>query len=342
MGYLRLYDYTTGNIQGVILTQLLQGNDTQRVIKEAASQAQIISYLTQKFDCIIEFQNTTIFSPTATYQANALTELNYPAWVITVASYPVNTMVSYTDGNAYICIQATTTAHEVPTNTAYWQLLGKQNDLNYIPYPYPMFQNNTYYNVGDNVFWKGKVYQCQIATPLPNHISELNDLTYANVTLLNTFPDNGLNGKTYWGNGVPYFVTGLIPNAPLPSAYNPATAYNIGQIVLVGGVIWQALTNNTGKTPGADITNWQSIAWTNGDNRNAQIVECMVWITIDKLAPLISPRNIPVYWQTKYNEFLHWLQMCAEGNVTLDFPVKQPAQGARIRFGGTIKQINGY
>lgn len=342
MGYLRLYDYTTGNIQGVILTQLLQGNDTQRVIKEAASQAQIISYLVQKFDTDAEFKDTTIFSPTATYQANALTELNYAAWVGTVATYPVNSMVSYTDGNCYICIQDTTVAHEVPTNTSYWRLIGKQNDLNYIPYPYPLFENTTYYNVGDKVFWKGKVYECQIATPYPNHVSQLNDITYQNIPLQNVFPDNGMNGKTYWGTGVSYSVTGLIPNGVLPSAYNPSTSYTAGQTTLDGGVIWQALTNNTGKVPGDDIINWQPISWVNGDNRNAQIVECMVWITIDKLAPLISPRNIPVFWQKKYDEYLAWLQMCAQGDVTLGVSEKQPSQGARIRFGGLVKQQNGY
>ncbi len=340
MSYLRLYDYTAGNIQGVTLTQLLQGVDSQRVVKEAASQAQIISYLVQKYDTDSEFQNTTIFNTTKAYQGNALIELNYTAWLNTVAAYSVNTLVSYTDGNVYICILQTTVAHEVPTNATYWRLVGVQNDLYYITLPYDLFQMNNFYSVGDKVFWKGKVYQCLIPTPPPNHIAEINDFTYAQIPLQNILPDNVKVGKQYWGNGVPYSVTNLVPNAPAPSQWIAGT-YAQGDRVLYAGIIWQALRNNSIE-PSKDILNWNPTNWTFGDNRNAQIVECMVWITIYKLSPLISPRNVPVFWQNKYNECLTWLQMCAQGDVTLNAPEIQPAQGARIRFGGTVKQQNGY
>jgi hypothetical protein len=338
MGYLRLYDYIS-NIQTPTLTQLLQGVDEKRILKESTSQAQIVSYLVQKYDVSDEFTDTTIFSRTKTYYADDLIYLDYTAWNNTTL-YTVGQMVSYTDSKCYICKLNTTSSHEVPTNTTYWTLIGATNDLFYIKYPYPLFNVNTFYTKGDKVYWKGKNYVCQISTPMPNHFSEINDITYNNIPLRNVFPDNAANGKTYWGEGVAYSVSGFVPNALLPSQWVSGT-YAQGSQVLYEGLVWLAL-KNTSVEPSLDITNWQPQTWIAGDNRNPQIIEAMIWMTLYKLSPLISPRNIPELWQKKYDEYLQWLQMCAEGLVTLAFPVLQPNTGARIRFGGNVKQQNGY
>lgn len=336
MGYLRLYDYAS-NIQSSTFNQLIQANDALRVIKEKVSQALIISYITQKFDVVQEFTDTTIFSGSTIYQADALVELNYPDWV--AQAYTVGQSVSYTDGNCYLCTVAASNT-QPPTNTAHWQLLGKKYDLYYITLPYPGFDTYAFYDVGDVVYWRGKVYKCLIATNVPDHVSQLQSGTYSNIPLDNVFPDDRVNGSKFWGTGVNYSVSGLVPNGPLPAAWAPGS-YSAGTRVLLNGKIWFALTNNS-VMPGLDIVNWQPQSWAFGDNRNAQLVECMVWVTIDKLAPLISPRNQPVFWDKKYQECLTWLQMCADGHVTLDAPVLQPAQGGKIRFGGNIKQQNGY
>lgn len=336
MGYLRLYDYLA-NIQSAAFNQLLQNNDAKRITKEAAAKSQMISYIVQKFNCEDEFTDTTIFSETATYGAQSLVELNYADW--TAQAYTVGQKVTYSDGNCYICIVNATSSNP-PTNTSFWTLLGAKFDLYFIAFPYPEFQVTNFYRVGDVVFWKGKIYKCLIETSIPSHFSELQDVTYANIPLNNIFPDNFLNGKTYWGTGVDYSVNGLIPKGAAPAAWS-AGAYLAGNRVTLNGVIWRALVNNSIK-PGLDIIHWQPETWTFGDNRNAQLVECMVWITIDKLAPLISPRTAPVFWDKKYSEMISWLQMCADGHVTLDAPLIQPAQGAKIRFGGNVKQQNGY
>jgi hypothetical protein len=336
MGYLRLYDYLS-NIQSPVFNQLIQSNDALRVTKEAVSQALISSYITQKFDCAKEFKNTSVFSSTVNYNGNDLIELNYPNWV--VQNYIVGQMVTYTDGNCYYCY-LNTIANDLPTNTTYWHLLGKLHDLYYITLPYPEFNVYGFYNVNDIVFWKNKIYKNKVQTNIPSHIGDLQSVNYANIPLNNVFPDDPVNGVANWGTGVLYGVTGLAPNAALPTAWAPG-AYVVGNRVLLNGQIWIAITNNSIK-PGLDIINWQPQSWTFGDNRNPQIVEAMVWITIDKLAPLISPRNQPVFWDKKYNEFLLWLQMCADGIVTLGVPVIQPAQGARIRFVSKVKQNNGY
>lgn len=336
MGYLRLYDYAS-NIQSTTFNQLIQNNDSLRVIKEQVSKALIISYIVQKFNTDEEFTDTTIFSPSTIYQGQSLVELNYPAWA--AASYLVGQMVTYTDGKCYLC---TTNASSIdlPTNAAFWQLLGTKFDLFYIPAPYQEFNVYGFYKVGNIVFWKNKVYKCLIQTNIPDHISQLQDATYDNIPLNNVFPDQPVNGVKYWGSGVDYSVTGLIINAALPAAWAPGT-YTAGTRKTYLGKIWQSI-QNTSAIPGEDIVNWQPEGWKFGDNRNAQLVECMIWITIDKLAPLISPVNTPKFWDKKYDQMLVWLQMVADGHVTLDAPIKQPSQGAKIRFGGNIKQYNGY
>lgn len=336
MGYLRLYDYAS-NIQSTTFNQLLQSNDSLRVIKEQVSQALIISYIVQKFDTDEEFTDTTIFNPTAIYQAQSLVELNYPAW--TAQNYTAGQMVTYTDNKCYLCI-VNASGTDLPTNPSFWQLLGNKYDLFYIPLPYPEFNVYGFYKTGDIIFWKGKVYKCLIQTNIPDHISQLQDVTYDNIPLNNVFPDQPVNGVKYWGAGVDYSVSGLLINSPLPSNWAPGT-YSAGTRKVYLGKIWFAL-QNTNAEPNLDIINWQPEAWKFGDNRNAQLVECMVWITIDKLAPLISPRNQPVFWDKKYDQMLTWLQMVADGHVTLDVSVKQPAQGSKIRFGSNVRQINGY
>ncbi len=342
MSFLRLYDYTLNSIQQTLLTQLTVTNDAARVVEEQASQSKITSYLAQKWDMANAFPNTTEFSNTAIYKANDLVELNYPAWAS--QDYTVNQLVVYTDGNVYLCILGTT-LKQAPGNITYWTNIGAQYALYYIAYPYPVFNLQQFYNVGDIVFWKGKIYQCLIPSVTPNHSAELNAWVYANFInnpLSNFFPDDPKNGAASWGAGTAYSVTSFVPNAANPSAWSSITAYTIGNQVLYNGLVWQALKSSTNVKPGADIVSWQSQTWTLGDNRNAEIVKCYVWLTIRGLAPLISPRNIPEYWNAKYNEYLRWLQMCAEGKITLALPVIQPPQGGRIRYTGQVKNWNGY
>ncbi len=335
MGYLRLYDYNI-KIQPLLFNQLLQLDDSKRVRTEYESKSKMRSYLIQKYDLDSEFKDTTIFNPATAYQANALVELNYTAW--SNQAYVANALVSY-NGNVYICILNTTT-NQNPSDATYWTLVGVQYGLYYIDYPYSIFNVYNAYVVGDRVFWKGKIYQNLIPTVIPDHIAQLQSGTYNNIPLNNVFPDDPVNGLKSWGAGVAYSVQGFLPNAALPAQWVAGT-YAQGIQKLYNGKVWMALVN-TSAVPGSDITSWQSQTWITGDNRNAQLVACMIWLTIYELSPLISPRNIPVLWQQKYDEHMTWLQMSAEGQVTLEAPEKQPAQGARIRFGGTVKQQNGY
>lgn len=82
--------------------------------------------------------------------------------------------------------------------------------------------------------------------------------------------------------------------------------------------------------------------WTNGDNRDQQMLLYFIDIALYHLHSRISPRNIPQLRIDRYHSAIDWLKMCGKGEVTPNLPLIQPKSGARIRFGGAIKNINSY
>jgi hypothetical protein len=335
MGYLVYNDYAV-TIQDFAFKQWIASNDAFRLQAEPRAQAKIKEFLVQKYDLVNEFANTTIYYDAITYQANALTQLNYPAWVL--GAYTVGQYVSFTDGNVYRCILNTTT-NQSPPNTTYWLLIGSQLQLQYLQYPYPLFNLYGFYNIGDIIFWQGKIYQCLQATIYAGHQAQIQRSSVSKTNIINFFPTDTINGAKQWGVGVSYSVIGKYPNfVATKGVWNNATAYVIGDTVTdTSNVLWQSLTANTNKTPGADITNWQSITWIVGDNRNQSIVDAYIAIVLWYLSPRISPQVLPKWVEAKFTMAKEWLQDAADGKITLDVPELQPSEGNRIRFGGSPK-----
>lgn len=205
MPYLRYQDYIK-TIQDVNLQQILANDDTQRILCERAAQATAIERLTAKYDTSKEFTDTTVYSHSTIYQAGALIELNFATYS-TTTNYVINNLV-VNAGSAYICTANTTGAFD-PTK---WTLLGARYDLFYVTLPFPEFNYKSFYNKGDQVFWKGKTYTCQIATQIIDQQSALQYATLDNIPIPNVFPDSLLNGVQYWGVGVAYSVgPGVLP-----------------------------------------------------------------------------------------------------------------------------------
>jgi len=101
--------------------------------------------------------------------------------------------------------------------------------------------------------------------------------------------------------------------------------------------------------------------WTAGDNRDSEVVQKVIDITLFHLHARIAPRNIPALRIIRYkgeeadrtlkntgdivypiDSALGWFQGCARGFITPNIPLLQPDQGNRIRYGGNVKQINSY
>lgn len=79
-----------------------------------------------------------------------------------------------------------------------------------------------------------------------------------------------------------------------------------------------------------------------GTNRDAQMLSVVVDIALYHLHSRIAPRNIPELRQSRYENALSWLKMCAFGDITPALTKLTPTSGMRIRFGGNTKNINQY
>jgi phage gp36-like protein len=79
-----------------------------------------------------------------------------------------------------------------------------------------------------------------------------------------------------------------------------------------------------------------------GLDRDPQLLQCILDIALYHLHTRISPRNIPELRETRYDNAIMWLKMCATGQVTPKLTIISPAQGMRIRYGGNPKNTNQY
>jgi len=83
--------------------------------------------------------------------------------------------------------------------------------------------------------------------------------------------------------------------------------------------------------------------WTEGDNRNQQIVMYLLDITLYHLHSRINPRNIPDLRKERYDGnnatqnggAIAWLKRVASGDLTADLPSILPQQGVSIRWGNS-------
>jgi len=78
------------------------------------------------------------------------------------------------------------------------------------------------------------------------------------------------------------------------------------------------------------------------DPRDAQMVLYLCDIVLFHLHSRIAPRNIPDIRVKRYDAAIEWLKMCATGEVTPNLPLIQPKQGNRLRYGGSVRNINSY
>lgn len=106
-----------------------------------------------------------------------------------------------------------------------------------------------------------------------------------------------------------------------------------------GALYWGAGVAYT-IAPGVEITDVAK--WVKGDNRCKQIVLCVVSLTLYFAHARIAPRNIPDLRIDDKDRTYKTLKMFAEGATTPTLPMKQPRQGARIRYGGNVKNNNTY
>lgn len=199
MSYIIPRDYNR-LIQSDNLSQVINNDQSILSAVQLTAQAEAISYLVQKYIVTEEFTDTAVWSPTTIYKAKNrvyLTAVSYNP----LLTYHINDVVA-NSGDIYVA-NGTTTGAWTPSR---WDYVGPLNAIYFVTLPKPEFNYNNNYAKGDQVWYKDKVYTCQIATQPIGHEAELNSKTIRNIPLKNVFPDDLANGVKYWGAGTAYSV----------------------------------------------------------------------------------------------------------------------------------------
>lgn len=291
-----------------------------------------------------ELTDTNVFAQTVKYTGMNRAELNFTAYSAT-STYAVGDLVS-NGTTQYVCKTAITVAEAFTPSK--WYSIGEKYDIYNLALPYPLFDLQGNYKIGDNVFWEGKVYTALRNTGKVSQTAELQSIYQSEVQWANVFPDDPKQGKNYWGTGQAYSVTGLAPGIPVAdySAWAIGTTYGSGDKVkyTIEGVdilFISQKASNTGITPGTDITAWLPFTWAAGDNRDQLIVDFLLALVIYDIQSRIMPDNISETRKTAREYAIQCLNALAHGDLNSDMIVKyETFKGLTTSFGGITKTTN--
>lgn len=180
LDYLRL-------IQADNLAQIIESNEQIKLDTEQSAQAEMISYLSQRYLVNEVFTNTTVFEIASVYNAKSLVEFTSPAFSAS-ATYASGVFRVY-NGSVY---KSNTAISPAAFNASQWDLICLDKALYFVTLPNSEWNSETSYAIGDEVWYANKVYTCVIANS-------------------NIKPTEA----AYWGTGVPYTVTGEYPDNDL-------------------------------------------------------------------------------------------------------------------------------
>ena len=70
--------------------------------------------------------------------------------------------------------------------------------------------------------------------------------------------------------------------------------------------------------------------WTEGDPRDAKILQIVIDVTLYHLHSRINPRQIPAHRIQRRDEAIAWLKMINKADIDVDLPVLQDADGVNV------------
>jgi len=320
--YLRTRDYDPAilapNLLQIITNATVADLGIRQIVENYAKGV-VRSYLKQKYYTDWELTDTNVYSR---YIANTTTpilfysgsrvELNFAAYV-PANTYNIGDTCSVTAAGVtteYICNTNGTTGTFNPSN---WYAVGIQYDLWNVQMPYPLFNVNANYKIGDIRFWKGNLYSCQQATADLTTNDVLDAITISNIPKPNSFPGDGSTASlNQWGIGVPY--TFSIINLSQYNAWSNVGSYLQGNIITHNNTAWISLQGtlaspNINNEPGSDNVNWGVYAfngiapnvpfntpWSGVTNYTAGQLAMngsMLWVSIFGTASVPNVGNIP-------------------------------------------------
>jgi hypothetical protein len=300
-------------IQQDNLSQITGGNQTILESIQRAAIEECVSYLKQKYDISQAFQAVSQHDPSKTYNAGQTVYLNATAYDAT-KTYALGVRVLQ-GGFVYLCSTAITTSEAF--NASHWTKLGTQYDLYYAGFPKDVFNLKTIYKIGDQVFYKNKVYTCLVRTSILDHASQLQIGVAGVSSVVNVFPDDISKGAQNWVAGTDYMVeanTALTDSKWIQGDNRDQKLLMICIDIALFHAHSRISPNNI-----PDLRTYRYIGHPEDREVRGQRV----------IYPTYSA--------------LGWLQAAAIGSdITPELPLIQPESGKRIRFGGNMKNINNY
>jgi hypothetical protein len=238
------------------------------------------------------------------------------------------------------------------TNTDVWSpsVIYKAGDRVYLDAP--AYSATATYALNALCLQSGKVYICTLAVNAPEAFDPSNwtllgeqyDIFYAKYphpifnyeSIYKKTDPVFWKNNTYvcqrasftWGDDIQFRV---YENIPFPNIF-PDDPKN--------GVTFWGQPTAYAVTLGTLPTNTAS--WVAGDNRTQSVLMAVIDITLYHLHSRIAPRNIPDLRRDRYMNAVDMLRAFSRGEMTAKLPLIQPKRGARVRYGGSIKNINSY
>lgn len=240
------------------------------------------------------------------------------------------------------------------TNTAQWSNTVAYTATNRIYLDATAYSLSSTYAIGALVLQAGNVYRCSTAiiTPEAFNIAKWTLIGAQYTIFYGSYPKSLFNLYNYYTQGDEVFYNGKtytckISSMPLTHetelqfiTYENIPAYNVfPDDPVEGAKYW---TDNGAYTIPAGTLPTNTTYWTQGDNRNQQILGYTIDIVLYYLHVRIAPMNIPQLRLDNYDIAKQMLKDFAKGVVTLDMQKIQPKQGNSIRWGGNVKNINSY
>lgn len=206
MAYIYSRDYLK-QIQSAQLTQLQTSDSGVLSAIELAAEAEVKTYLTQKYDITKEFTDTAVWSNSTAYKAGNRVYLDATVFD-TGTTYNSGDLTLY--GGAVYRASAT---HTGAWDAGNFDVVGAQYALYYVTLPKAEFDLYATYKKDDEVYYKDKTYKCLIASTTTSQSSALQYNDYRDFPEKNVFPDNATHGSTYWQDLGSYEVTaGTLPS----------------------------------------------------------------------------------------------------------------------------------
>ena len=187
-------------IQGDQLLQITQNNTSRLIQAINTAQEQVNSMISQRYDTAATFLPVLPYSPTTSYLPGARIILDFPSF-LTTSSYTAGAC-AVSNGVAY---QSKGGIVPGPFNPTQWTVIGNQYDMFTAAYPYPQFQSDSFYDVGDQVYWTGNIYTALQQSFCEDGFGDIQFDKYSEVPPRNTRPDAKNQSKIgQWSAGTPY------------------------------------------------------------------------------------------------------------------------------------------